>query len=185
MRVTHSLAHYGKSGDVAPAPSFVPSPTKNNPTSSLKPHPAGTPTHQRRADDRNPPTACTAQRGTRHDSNNRPRSSSLSHLHPPAAGPRAYAVMPYFKSSQEWLDQSVALLEARPATTHITTRYSLRAASTRPSGDDGDATAKPPRGVLVIKTYDPVSGATLKYRTTKAAEVSRLTAVGRGIIMVT
>lgn len=24
--------------------------------------------------------------------------------------------MPYFKTSQEWLDQSIALLEARPAT---------------------------------------------------------------------
>lgn len=89
--------------------------------------------------------------------------------------------MPYFKTSQEWLDQSVALLEARPATTHITTRYSLRAASTRPSGDDaGDATAKPPRGALVIKTYDPVSGVSLKYRTTKAAEVSRLIGASLG-----
>lgn len=34
--------------------------------------------------------------------------------------------------------------------------------------------AKPPRGSLVIKTFDPVSGVALKYRTTKAAEVSRL-----------
>jgi hypothetical protein len=35
-------------------------------------------------------------------------------------------------------------------------------------------TEAPPRGSLVIKTYDPVSGVALKYRTTKAAEVSRL-----------
>ncbi|KAK2062525.1 hypothetical protein LY76DRAFT_589387 [Colletotrichum caudatum] len=34
--------------------------------------------------------------------------------------------------------------------------------------------AKPPRGSLVLKTYDPVSGVALKYHTTKAAEVSRL-----------
>ncbi|KAH7131393.1 signal recognition particle 9 kDa protein-domain-containing protein [Dactylonectria estremocensis] len=90
--------------------------------------------------------------------------------------------MPYFKTSQEWLDQSVALLEARPASTVITTRYSLKAASARPSGDDedGDATAKPPRAALVIKTYDPVSGVTLKYRTTKAAEVSRLIGASLG-----
>ncbi|KAM0436197.1 hypothetical protein ACHAPT_003089 [Fusarium lateritium] len=80
--------------------------------------------------------------------------------------------MPYFKTSQEWLDQSVALLEARPATTRITTKYSLSPAPSRP--DDATATAKPPRGNLVLKTYDPVSGVTLKYRTTKAAEVSRL-----------
>ncbi|KAJ4314401.1 hypothetical protein N0V84_008921 [Fusarium piperis] len=80
--------------------------------------------------------------------------------------------MPYFKTSQEWLDQSIALLEARPATTLITTKYSLTPAPSRP--DDAAATAKPPRGSLVLKTYDPVSGVTLKYRTTKAAEVSRL-----------
>ncbi|EEU43110.1 uncharacterized protein NECHADRAFT_83894 [Fusarium vanettenii 77-13-4] len=80
--------------------------------------------------------------------------------------------MPYFKTSQEWLDQSIALLEARPATTRITTKYSLSPAPSRP--DDAAATAKPPRGSLVLKTYDPVSGVALKYRTTKAAEVSRL-----------
>ncbi|KAJ4162459.1 hypothetical protein NW754_013888 [Fusarium falciforme] len=80
--------------------------------------------------------------------------------------------MPYFKTSQEWLDQSIALLEARPATTRITTKYSLSPAPSRP--DDAAATAKPPRGSLVLKTYDPVSGVVLKYRTTKAAEVSRL-----------
>ncbi|KAI8715590.1 SRP9-21 domain-containing protein [Fusarium sp. LHS14.1] len=80
--------------------------------------------------------------------------------------------MPYFKTSQEWLDQSIALLEARPATTRITTKYSLTPAPSRP--DDAAATAKPPRGSLVLKTYDPVSGVALKYRTTKAAEVSRL-----------
>ncbi|KAH7258115.1 hypothetical protein FSOLCH5_002459 [Fusarium solani] len=80
--------------------------------------------------------------------------------------------MPYFKTSQEWLDQSIALLEARPATTRITTKYSLSPAPSRP--DDAAATVKPPRGSLVLKTYDPVSGVTLKYRTTKAAEVSRL-----------
>ncbi|KPM46191.1 hypothetical protein AK830_g324 [Neonectria ditissima] len=86
--------------------------------------------------------------------------------------------MPYFKTSQEWLDQSVALLEARPATTHITTRYSLKAAP--PADDAGDATPKPPRGSLVLKTYDPASGITLKYRTTKAAEVSRLIGASLG-----
>jgi hypothetical protein len=44
-----------------------------------------------------------------------------------------------------------------------------------------DDASKPPRGSLVIKTYDTASGVTLKYRTTKAAEVSRLvySALGR------
>ncbi|KAI6779538.1 Signal recognition particle [Emericellopsis cladophorae] len=92
--------------------------------------------------------------------------------------------MPYFKTAQEWLDQSNLLLQARPATTRITTRYSIKPARTRKSKtveesatDDAAATTtetKPPRGSLVIKTYDPESGVVLKYRTTKAAEVSRL-----------
>ncbi|PNY27223.1 Uncharacterized protein TCAP_02834 [Tolypocladium capitatum] len=85
--------------------------------------------------------------------------------------------MPYFKSSQEWLEQSVLLLEARPSTTRITTRYSIKPVKPRAENADdvtaAAATPKPPRASLVIKTYDPVSGVTLKYRTTKAAEVSR------------
>jgi hypothetical protein len=92
--------------------------------------------------------------------------------------------MPYYKSSQEWLEQSVLLLEARPETTRITTKYSISSPSSRkskPTGDDIDATStdassapQAPRASLVLKTYDPVGGVTLKYRTTKAAEVSRL-----------
>ncbi|KID89152.1 WD repeat protein [Metarhizium guizhouense ARSEF 977] len=89
--------------------------------------------------------------------------------------------MPYFKSSQEWLEQSTLLLEARPSTTRITTKYSIQPVKSRKrKADDADGdtpvndASKPPRGSLVIKTYDPVSGVTLKYRTTKAAEVSRL-----------
>ncbi|RFU75459.1 signal recognition particle, srp9 subunit [Trichoderma arundinaceum] len=99
--------------------------------------------------------------------------------------------MPYFKTSQEWLDHSVALLEARPSQTRVTTRYSIKAVKPRKltdpdasSADDSAAAAsdpKPPRGSLVLKTYDPASGVTLKYRTTKAAEVTRLmhAAMGR------
>lgn len=85
--------------------------------------------------------------------------------------------MPYFPTSQEWLDQSALLLEARPMTTRVTTRYSIKAV--KPSReknptDKDNETPRPPRASLVLKTYDPVSGVTLKYRTTKAAEVSRL-----------
>ncbi|KAF4979325.1 hypothetical protein FZEAL_4447 [Fusarium zealandicum] len=85
-----------------------------------------------------------------------------------------HAIMPYFKTSQEWLEQSIALLEARPSSTRITTKYSLRPVAARPDDAAAATTPKPPRGSLVLKTYDPVSGVTLKYRTTKAAEVSRL-----------
>ncbi|KAG8420394.1 hypothetical protein J3459_011125 [Metarhizium acridum] len=77
--------------------------------------------------------------------------------------------MPYFKSSQEWLEQSTLLLEARPSTTRITTKYSIQPVKSRKrKADDADGDTpvndapKPPRGSLVIKTYDP------------AAEVSRL-----------
>ncbi|TLS23409.1 uncharacterized protein PpBr36_05997 [Pyricularia pennisetigena] len=83
--------------------------------------------------------------------------------------------MPIFATSQEWLHQSQLLLEARPATTRVTTRYSIRKAEQKPH-KDGETLpdAKPPRARLVLKTYDDVSGACLKYRTSKAAEVSRL-----------
>lgn len=36
------------------------------------------------------------------------------------------------------------------------------------------ADTKPPRARLILKAYDPASATTLKYKTTKAAEVSRL-----------
>ncbi|TPX08971.1 uncharacterized protein E0L32_009550 [Thyridium curvatum] len=98
--------------------------------------------------------------------------------------------MTVFTSSQEWLRQSSLLLEARPSTTRITTRYTTKPAATfssrKPRSQPADAAAaaadttsttsssRPPRARLVLKTYDPVSGACLKYKTTKAAEVSRL-----------
>ncbi|KAJ1335330.1 signal recognition particle protein [Microdochium nivale] len=99
--------------------------------------------------------------------------------------------MPYFATSQEWLRQSALLLEARPTTTRITTKYNIaRPKARKPSKSKPESTEettttsstsatttttpKPPRGNLVIKTFDPVSGVTLKYRTTKAAEVGRL-----------
>lgn len=82
---------------------------------------------------------------------------------------------------------SFFFLGRRPQT-RITTRYSIKPAPARKpldgdaaSADTDAAAPKPPRGSLVLKTYDPVSGVTLKYRTAKAAEVSRLaySALGR------
>ncbi|PFH61801.1 hypothetical protein XA68_16229 [Ophiocordyceps unilateralis] len=95
--------------------------------------------------------------------------------------------MPYFHSSQEWLEQSVLLVEARPSTTRITTRYSIKAVKPfvekKAAGDqDVTPTTRPPRARLVLKTFDPVSGVTLKYRTTKAAEVSRLVHASLGTV---
>ncbi|KAI1426743.1 signal recognition particle 9 kDa protein-domain-containing protein [Xylaria sp. FL1777] len=105
--------------------------------------------------------------------------------------------MPYYETSQEWLRQSALLLEARPSTTRITTNYHLTdktgsskrrqkrrqqqreqssaaAAAASTTTATATAAAAAPRASLTIKTYDPHSGACLKYRTTKAAEVSRL-----------
>lgn len=39
---------------------------------------------------------------------------------------------------------------------------------------DTAAASKPPRGKLILKTFDPASGVCLKYKTAKAAEVGRL-----------
>jgi hypothetical protein len=62
--------------------------------------------------------------------------------------------------------------------TNITTRYSLKPApSTTAATADTSST---PRATLVLKTYDSASGITLKYRTTKAAEVSRLIGASLG-----
>ncbi|POS80253.1 hypothetical protein DHEL01_v201340 [Diaporthe helianthi] len=84
--------------------------------------------------------------------------------------------MPYILTSQEWLAQSALLIEARPTTARVTTKYNIAPAKARTAkkvkeeGDDGDdtpmtdapATSKPPRASLIIKTYDPHSGVCLK-----------------------
>ncbi|KAI0539884.1 signal recognition particle 9 kDa protein-domain-containing protein [Xylaria digitata] len=98
--------------------------------------------------------------------------------------------MPYYETSQEWLRQSVLLLEARPSTSRITTTYHLtdktgsskkrqkrrqqQLQQEQPQTTTTTASSAAPRASLTIKTYDPHSGTCLKYRTTKAAEVSRL-----------
>ncbi|OBT61347.1 hypothetical protein VE03_09315 [Pseudogymnoascus sp. 23342-1-I1] len=79
--------------------------------------------------------------------------------------------MPYLPTAQEWLTQSALLLQARPTTARITTKYTTKPSTRRPTAE----TAAPaPVASLTLKTYDPASGTTLKYRTDKAAEVGRL-----------
>ncbi|KAK4106900.1 hypothetical protein N658DRAFT_491525 [Parathielavia hyrcaniae] len=113
--------------------------------------------------------------------------------------------MPYYEKAEDWLHQSALLLQARPSTTRITTRYHLKPARRIPKANkkqqdqqqqdasqttpeqqsqsksqsqsqahNTDKEEKPPRGHLVLKTFDPRSGITLKYKTSKAAEVGRL-----------
>ncbi|KAL2357570.1 signal recognition particle 9 kDa protein-domain-containing protein [Cryomyces antarcticus] len=100
--------------------------------------------------------------------------------------------MPYFETSQEWVQQSALLLKSRPTTTRVTTKYtpnpnSAKAkkrktrASRTTTSNASDAAGIPqalalPKASLTLKTYDPESGVCLKYRTGKAAEVGRLVA---------
>ncbi|KFY38757.1 hypothetical protein V495_06404 [Pseudogymnoascus sp. VKM F-4514 (FW-929)] len=79
--------------------------------------------------------------------------------------------MPYLATAQEWLTQSALLLQARPTTARITTKYSVKPSTRKPTAE---TTAPAPVAFLTLKTYDPASGTTLKYRTDKAAEVGRL-----------
>jgi len=98
--------------------------------------------------------------------------------------------MPYLETAQSWLEQSTLLLNARPTTTRITTKYTLlsptskklkaRTSKPKPNTNDESSpapalpTSEPIRATLTLKTYDPASGTTLKYSTYKAAEVARL-----------
>ncbi|EON69584.1 hypothetical protein W97_08844 [Coniosporium apollinis CBS 100218] len=111
--------------------------------------------------------------------------------------------MPYFTTSQEWFHQSSLLLQARPTTTRITSKYTIssstssatarrkrkaqaRASDTTADANTSDTTisttpapsSQPagPKATLTLKTFDPESGVCLKYQTTKAAEVGRLIA---------
>jgi len=114
-----------------------------------------------------------------------------------------HQTMPYFATSQDWLKQSSLLLRARPTTvrpnlalrllgltrmqTRITTKYKLAKpkapkAKTSEAAGTSETTSSAPsditsRATLTLKTYDPVSGVCLKYRTEKAAEVGRLVAI--------
>ncbi|THY19539.1 hypothetical protein D6D00_07672 [Aureobasidium pullulans] len=101
--------------------------------------------------------------------------------------------MPYITSSEEWQKQSALLLQARPDTTRITTKYHIPSASsisTKPTTTTTDAStttptesklAQQPIAYLELKTYDPISGTTLKYKTDKAAEVGRLVAAMKSL----
>ncbi|EMF15538.1 uncharacterized protein SEPMUDRAFT_147396 [Sphaerulina musiva SO2202] len=92
-------------------------------------------------------------------------------------------------TSEEWQQQTSLLLEARPTTTRITTKYNipnldspkyqqkLKKRKRDANGEDKDGTnATPlvPRATLTLKAYDPESGVVLKFKTDRAAEVGRL-----------
>ncbi|KAL8795097.1 MAG: hypothetical protein Q9195_002394 [Heterodermia aff. obscurata] len=92
--------------------------------------------------------------------------------------------MPYLPTAQAWLEQSRLLLSARPTTTRITTKYTIKPPPPRSKKSAKESAPapqqpshpQPPKAFLTLKTCDPVSGICLKYNTDKAAEVGRLVA---------
>ncbi|OQO14861.1 hypothetical protein B0A48_00243 [Cryoendolithus antarcticus] len=94
-----------------------------------------------------------------------------------------------FDTLEEWQKQTSLLLQARPTTTRISTKYNIpnleapryNAAKKRKrdtEGKDGDAAPAPAvsRATFTLKTFDPVSGVTLKFKTDKSADVGRMVA---------
>ncbi|KAF2158648.1 hypothetical protein M409DRAFT_71543 [Zasmidium cellare ATCC 36951] len=94
-------------------------------------------------------------------------------------------------TSQEWQTQTSRLLQARPTTTRITTKYNIpnleseryqkkmskkrkRDAGGEEKDKEDAAAPKIPQATLELKTYDPESGVVLKFKTNRAAEVGRL-----------
>ncbi|KAK0934943.1 hypothetical protein LTR29_013512 [Friedmanniomyces endolithicus] len=98
--------------------------------------------------------------------------------------------MVYLKTSEEWQHHSALLLQARPTTTRITTKYKIpnlaspkyqKPNKRKRDGGEGEQKeqhtgSKVSRAALVLKTYDPESGVVLKLKTDKAADVGRLIA---------
>ncbi|CAD6506142.1 BgTH12-07072 [Blumeria graminis f. sp. triticale] len=99
-------------------------------------------------------------------------------------------MMPYLTTAHQWLTQSSLLLQAQPISTRITLKYNLPTSNSHNTNHVKNASRSPapkvelsktsctrpsqPLATLTLKTYDPTSGTTLKYRTNKGAEVGRL-----------
>ncbi|PPJ49714.1 hypothetical protein CBER1_02890 [Cercospora berteroae] len=97
--------------------------------------------------------------------------------------------MVLLSSSEEWQQQTSLLLKARPTTARITTKYNIpnlespkyqqklkkrKREADSEGKESGNAAPLVPRATLTLKTYDPESGVTLKFKTDRAAEVARL-----------
>ncbi|KXS94332.1 hypothetical protein AC579_8449 [Pseudocercospora musae] len=96
--------------------------------------------------------------------------------------------MVYLATAEEWQKQSMLLLEARPTTTKITTKYNIpnpespalvkrlakRKINHGKHEGDAGAASEAQVATLTLKTYDPASGVVLKFQTDKAADVGRL-----------
>ncbi|KAF3910878.1 hypothetical protein ABW20_dc0106884 [Dactylellina cionopaga] len=94
------------------------------------------------------------------------------------------------KTPADFVERSLLLLKANPNTTRITTSYHISpppsadsSKKPRPKATNETSTAAPteekpkgPRGKLTLKTYDPISGSLIKFRTDKISDVGRMVA---------
>ncbi|KAF3902676.1 hypothetical protein AA313_de0200457 [Arthrobotrys entomopaga] len=92
----------------------------------------------------------------------------------------------------EFIERSLQLLQAHPNTTKITTTYHIspppkkpsrhpkptppttKSTPTAPATAPTEEKPKLPRGKLTLKTYDPISGGIIIFKTEKVADVGRL-----------
>ncbi|KAK9454698.1 signal recognition particle 9 kDa protein-domain-containing protein [Dipodascopsis uninucleata] len=68
--------------------------------------------------------------------------------------------MPRVSSATVFIEQSNRLLEARPLTTKVSYSYNVN--------------KETKRGAFAVKSFDPVSGACFRYRTTKINDLNRI-----------
>ncbi|KAK9240125.1 signal recognition particle 9 kDa protein-domain-containing protein [Lipomyces kononenkoae] len=73
---------------------------------------------------------------------------------------KGHAKMPAVSSATVFIHQSALLLQARPTTTKLTYSY--------------NTSKKDQRGTLVVKTFDPISGACFRFRTRKVNDLNRI-----------
>lgn len=81
-----------------------------------------------------------------------------------------------FATSEEWLHQSTLLVRACPTVSRVQLGHPQADQQTRITTKYEIQKADDPRARLEFKSYDPATGACLKYKTDKAAEVGRLVA---------
>jgi hypothetical protein len=77
------------------------------------------------------------------------------------------------KSIDTFIERSILLLEARPTSTKVSLTYTHRRAESKKAENDETVGGGRP-AVLVVKTYDPVSGTCFKVRVSRSNELSRI-----------
>ncbi|TID18763.1 wd repeat [Venturia nashicola] len=99
----------------------------------------------------------------------------------------------YLSTADEWLQQSSLLLIAYPTSTKITTKYTIpnpskiKSRKRKTRDDEAEPSSEAPAETsaesqqpvvasLTVRSFDPVSGACLQYKTSRGWEVGRIVA---------